>query len=245
MSREKTKPDATDAAQATAQAEAPEEDGPDEDGPAVDGPETEGEGAATGDGAEAADGDAEDAAAEDAADAEDARDESGRLEAEIVALKDQVLRAMAETENVRRRAARDREDAGKYAITGFARDLLSGVDNLRRALDSLTDELRGDAGLTSLISGIEMTERELIAAFERHGIRRIDPLGEKFDHNFHQAMFEVADSDQPAGTVAAVMQAGYVIADRLLRPAMVGVAKGDKAAEDSDDEPVAHIDTKV
>ena len=240
MSREKTKPDATDAAQATAQAEAPEEDGPDEDGPAVDGPETEGEGAAAGDGAEAADGDAE-----DAGDAEAAGDESGRLEAEIVALEDQVLRAMAETENVRRRAARDREDAGKYAITGFARDLLSGVDNLRRALDSLTDELRGDAGLTSLISGIEMTERELIAAFERHGIRRIDPLGEKFDHNFHQAMFEVADSDQPAGTVAAVMQAGYVIADRLLRPALVGVAKGDKAAEDSDDGPVAHIDTKA
>ena len=113
---------------------------------------------------------------------------------------------------------------------------------MRRALDSLTDEIRGDESLSGLISGVEITERELLSAFERHGIRRLDPLGEKFDHNFHQAMFHLEASDQPAGTVVEVVQAGYVIADRLLRPALVGVSK---AADQGADDAPTHIDTEA
>jgi len=172
-------------------------------------------------------------------------DVAERLSDEVAELNDKLLRAVAETENLRRRAAREREETGKYAVTGFARDLLSVADNLRRALDSLTEDNRADEGLGGLISGIEMTERELLNVFERNKISRIDPEGEKFDHNFHQAMFEVADSGQPAGTVVNVMQPGYVIADRLLRPAMVGIAKGgdDNGGDDADAKP--HIDTKA
>jgi len=159
--------------------------------------------------------------------------------AEMAALQDKLMRAVAETENLRRRAAREREDIAKYAITGFARDLLPVVDNLRRALDSVPEAARRDESLAGLIEGIEMTEREILAAFERHGIRRIDPLGEKFDHNLHQAMFEVPGADAPDGTVVQVAQVGYTIADRLLRPAMVGVAKSAKPAASE------HIDAKV
>ncbi len=158
---------------------------------------------------------------------------------EIAGLKDQLLRALAETENVRSRAARDREEVAKYAITRFARDLLSVVDNLRRALDAVPEEVRAEAGVARLVEGVEMTEREFLAVLERHHIRRIEPLGEKFDHNFHQAMFEVPDSDKPAGTVVEVMQAGYAIAGRLLRPAMVAVAKRERA------EAPQRVDTKA
>ncbi len=166
-----------------------------------------------------------------------------RLSDEVAELNDKLLRAVAETENLRRRTTREREETGKYAVTGFARDLLSVADNLRRALDSLTDDNRADQSLGGLISGIEMTERELLNVFERNKISRIDPEGEKFDHNFHQAMFEVADSGEPAGTVVNVMQPGYVIADRLLRPAMVGIAKGGDGDGDNDARP--HVDTKA
>ena len=168
-----------------------------------------------------------------------------RLNDEVAGLNDKLLRAVAETENLRRRTAREREETGKYAVTGFARDLLAVADNLRRALDSLTDDNRADESLGGLISGVEMTERELLNVFERNKISRIDPEGEKFDHNFHQAMFEVADSGQPAGTVVNVMQPGYVIADRLLRPAMVGIAKGGDDNGDGDNDATPHIDTKV
>ena len=147
------------------------------------------------------------------------------LKSEIAALKDRVLRAMAEAENVRRRTEKDKADARDYAVTGFARDMVSVADNLRRALDALPSQLHDDERLKTFVDGVQLTERELMNAFERHGIRRIEPNGEKFDHNLHQAMFEVADSGQPAGTVVQVMQAGYVIKDRLLRAAMVGVAK--------------------
>lgn len=149
----------------------------------------------------------------------------GALETELADTKDRLLRALAETENTRRRAQREREDALKYAIAGFARDLLSATDNLRRALDSLPEAEAGDARTRSLISGVAATERELLAAFERHGIRRIDPKGERFDHNYHQAVFEAEHTGQPGGTVVEVLQPGYVLHDRLLRPAMVGVAK--------------------
>jgi molecular chaperone GrpE len=148
------------------------------------------------------------------------------LETALAEQKDQLLRALAETENVRRRAQREREDASKYAVTGFAKDLLSAADNLRRALDSLPEAEVKDQRTRSLLAGVAATERELLGVFERHGIRRIDPKGERFDHNFHQAIFEVERMDQPAGTVVEVLQPGYVLQDRLLRPAMVGVAKG-------------------
>lgn len=212
-------------------------------------------------------GEAQEAADEDAAEVaeEPEEDRLEVLEAEVAALNDKLLRAVAETENLRRRAAREREDTGKYAVTGFAREMLAVVDNLRRALDSLParpgvgegdgeagGETGGEAGeddsLAGLVAGIEMTERELLAVFERQGIRRIEPMGEKFDPNFHQAMFEVEESDQPAGTVVQVMQAGYIIADRLLRPALVGIAKAAKdetGAKDDAEDTVAHIDTEA
>ena len=149
------------------------------------------------------------------------------LEAEVAKYKDQALRALAEQENVRRRAQRDREDALKFATSGFAKDLVTVADNLRRAIDSVPDvEASSSELLKNLISGVSATERELLGAFEKHGIKKLDPMGEKFDHNFHQAIFELENTGKPAGTVVQVLQAGYTIHDRLLREAMVGVAKG-------------------
>ena len=162
-----------------------------------------------------------------------AADRLAELEAEAARYKDQALRAMAEAENVRRRAEREREDAAKYGVSQLARDLLPVADNLRRAIESVSPEAQQDPVVAGLLTGIQATERELVTALERRGIKRIDPVGEKFDPNFHQAVFEVPTNDQPPGTVVQVLQSGYVIHDRLLRPAMVGVAKaaGDGAAE--------------
>jgi len=162
------------------------------------------------------------------------------LEAELADYKDRLLRALAETENIRRRGQREREDAQKYAVSGFAKDLLSAADNLRRALESLPESEARDDKTRSLLAGVAATERELLAVFERHGIRRIDPKGERFDHNFHQAIFEAPNSGKPAGTIVEVLQPGYVLHDRLLRPAMVGVAKDGKPAE-----PAERVDTVV
>jgi molecular chaperone GrpE len=147
------------------------------------------------------------------------------LEVELAEHKDRLLRALAEAENTRRRAQRERDDATKYAISGFAKELLSAADNLRRALDSLPEAEVGDDRTRSLLAGVAATERELLAVFERHGIRRIDPMGERFDHNLHQAIFEVEHGDRSPGTIVEVLQPGYLLHDRLLRPAMVGVAK--------------------
>jgi molecular chaperone GrpE len=153
-----------------------------------------------------------------------------KLEAEIADLKDRLLRALAEVENIRRRADREREETAKYAVTGFARDILPVADNLGRALAAVPAEARGkDPAVDALIAGIELTDRELRSVFERHGIRRVDPLGERFDHNLHQAMMEIEDPTKPPGTIVQVLQTGYVLRDRLLRPAMVAVAKGGKA----------------
>ena len=138
---------------------------------------------------------------------------------------DRVLRAVAEAENVRRRAQRDVEDARKYAVATMARDLLAVADNLRRALDAVPAEARqGHAALENLMTGVEMTERDLAKAFEKAGITMIDPMGEKLDPNLHQAMMQVPDGSAAPGTVVQVVQVGYKIQDRLLRPAMVGVA---------------------
>ena len=151
-----------------------------------------------------------------------------RLLKENEELKDKALRAAAEMENLRRRTARGVQDARAYAIANFARDMLSVSDNLRRAIEAVTDEARatGGAGLASLIEGVEVTERAMLSALERHGVKKLAPEGEKFDPNFHQAMFEVPNPDVPANTVVQVVQPGYSIGERVLRPAMVGVSRG-------------------
>jgi len=154
-----------------------------------------------------------------------AEERVGALEAELAEQKDHLLRALAETENVRRRGQREREDALKYAVSGFAKELLSVADNLRRALDSLPESEVRDERTRGLLAGVAATERELLSVFERHGIQRIDPDGERFDHNLHQAIFEAERPGKPGGTIIEVLQPGYVLHDRLLRPAMVGVAK--------------------
>ena len=166
----------------------------------------------------------------DAAGAAEATDDDS-LAAENAKLKDQLLRALAELENVRKRAEREKEQTRKFGIADFARDLLSVSDNLRRALDAAPqDRTQIDEALGNLITGVEMTEKELLSAFEKHGIRKLQPLGEVFDYNFHQAMFEVESNDHGAGIVMQVLQVGYAIGDRLLRPAMVGVSKGSGGA---------------
>lgn len=149
------------------------------------------------------------------------------LEAEVAKLKNDVLYAKADTENTRRRLEQQAEDRGKYAVANIAKDVLSVADNLRRALDSVPPAAReADESLAALVTGVEMTERELLNSFERYGIKPVAAQGEKFDPNLHQAMMEVEDPGQLEGTVVMVMQAGYTLHDRLLRPALVGVAKG-------------------
>lgn len=150
------------------------------------------------------------------------------LQAENADLRDRLLRAAAEMENTRKRAERDKQDASRYATAGFARDMLEVADNLRRALAALKEEEREAASesLKGMVEGVEVTERQLLAIFERHGIREITPKpGERFDPNLHEAMFEVPGTEHPSGSVVHVIQAGYTIADRLLRAARVGVAK--------------------
>lgn len=163
------------------------------------------------------------------------------LQAEYLAMKDQLLRAVAETENTRRRLTRERDETAKYAASTFAKEMLDVADNLHRALAAIPAEtLASDEALKSLHDGVSATERQLDAAFTRQHIKRIWPEGEKFDSNLHQAMFEVPGTAYPSGTVVQVLQAGYVMHDRLLRPALVGVAKGDpKPAGDAN----GHIDT--
>ena len=170
--------------------------------------------------------------AEPEAEAEASTDPTAGLQAEVAALKDQLLRALAETENLRRRSQREREDALKYAAVPFLRDLIGVVDNLRRAMDSVSPEaLEADEHLKTLMAGLEMTEKELATVFERHHIVKIEPLGERLDPHSHEAMFEVPDPKSSTGTVVQVIQAGYRLHDRLLRPAQVGVAKGGPAPE--------------
>ena len=182
------------------------------------------------DAAGAEEGSAEDAVSrpggEDVEDGDPGPEAEAPPEDRIRDLKDQLLRALAEAENTRRRARREKEDTARYAIANFARDVLAVSDNLARAIEAVPEDARaGDDVMETLYQGVELTQRELRTAMERHGIRPVDPRGEKFDHNFHQAMFEVESPDAEPGTVVEVMQLGYVIGERLLRPAMVGVAK--------------------
>ena len=164
------------------------------------------------------------------------------LEVELKKVKDQLLRAVADAENARRRAERERDEARRYGATGLARDVLQISDNLRRALELVPAEARKASDvLDALMVGLEATEREVLAAFEKHGIKKVTPLGERFDYNLHQAMFEAENTGKPPGTVVQVMQPGYVLHDRLLRPAMVGVAKG----QPSDQPPVERVDERA
>ena len=157
--------------------------------------------------------------------------EEGSVEAlakEAAESRDKMLRTLAEMENLRKRTAREVADARVYGITGFARDVLDIADNLQRALDAVPAETRDSADpmLKTLIEGVELTERSLLNALEKNGVKKFDPTGEKFNPNFQQAMYEVPDPSVPSGTVVQVVQAGYTLGERVLRPALVGVSKG-------------------
>ena len=176
------------------------------------------------------------ARAEDAAAAAEAASPAGQTAARPDAdpaalaaeLKDRLLRTLAEMENLRKRTEREVTDARLYGVAAFARDILGVADNMRRALDAVSPELRAsaEAGVKALIDGVELTERELVKALDKNGVHQFSPRGEKFDPNVHQAMFEVPNASVPAGSVVEVVQPGYMIGERVLRPAMVGVSKG-------------------
>jgi len=195
----------------------------------------------------------ESAAATDEAAAEEAVEEAAEpetperriaaLESEVAELKDRLVRSFAEVENTRRRAEKERQNASKYGASALARDLLEVIDNLRRAIDSVPAEaVEQDEALRSLLVGVEMTEQALLKGFEKNDIQRFDPKGEKFTYDYHQAMSELPNTGQPAGTVVEVLAPGYLLHDRLLRPAMVIVAKGDPETPPEDVDPV---DTEV
>jgi molecular chaperone GrpE len=158
-------------------------------------------------------------------DADSASGDLDKLAAELETARQDILYAQAEVQNVRRRMEKEAADARAYAVTGFARDILSVSDNLTRALEAIPAELRDDEKMKPLVTGIEATGRELASVFAKHGIIRIAAMGMPLDPNQHQAMVEIPSADAEPGTVVAEMQAGYMIKDRLLRPAMVGVAK--------------------
>ena len=169
--------------------------------------------------------------------------ENEKLKDEIASYKDRLVRTVAEMENVRKRAEREKQDISRYAITKFATDVVQVADNFQRAIDSVPAASLGtDTTLKTFVDGVVLTEREFLNVFERHGIRRIDPKGEKFDPNLHQAIAEFPNPDLPDGTIAEVAQTGYVIEDRVLRPAMVVVARGGgKAGKPANDDRPAPV----
>jgi molecular chaperone GrpE len=177
--------------------------------------------------AENADAEAENAGAKPAAQTSEAADPVAAARREAAEYKDKVLRTLAEMENLRRRTEREVADARLYGIASFARDVLAVADNMHRALATVGPELReqADAKVKALIEGVELTERELLNILEKNGVKKFSPQGEKFDPNVHQAMYEVQDSELPPGSVGQVIQAGYMLGDRVLRPALVGVVK--------------------
>lgn len=148
------------------------------------------------------------------------------LEAELADAKDKMMRALADAENTRRRAVKDRDDAGKYAVSSFAKDLLDFSDNFHRALAAIPAELHDDERVGAIISGLEAMDTQLLKTFDRHGIKKIEPLDETFNPNFHEVMFEAPIPGKPGGVVIQVVEAGYVLNDRLLRAAKVGISKG-------------------
>ena len=194
-------------------------------------------------------------APEDAAEAYETAEEDNikghavleKLQAELDQAKDQAIRAVAEAENTRRRAQKEREDTAKFAVSGFAKDLLEVSDNLRRALEAMPENA-DETGphVKSLIEGIEATERSLLRTFEKNGIKKLEPLDEPFDPNFHEVMFEAPVPGKQAGIVMQVMEPGYILNERLLRPARVGVTKDDGSAGPTEEPPAGgHIDTQA
>jgi molecular chaperone GrpE len=170
---------------------------------------------------------------------------STALERDLADMKDRLLRTLAEMENLRKRTEREVADARLYGVTAFARDILTVADNMHRALNALDAELRetADGNMKALLDGVELTERELLNALEKHGVKRVEPMGQKFDPHRHQAMYEIEDASVPAGSVIQVVQAGYLLGDRVLRPALVAVAKGGpkgQPAADAKAEPPAN-----
>jgi molecular chaperone GrpE len=174
---------------------------------------------------------------------EDLQQKINEIEAEKADLQDKLLRAVAESENVRRRAERDLQEGSKFAITNFARDLVSVFENLHRATTSITDEMRGSSPhFANLAMGVQMTLKEMEQVFTKYKITRIDPIGEIFNHQLHQAMTKIEDANAPEGTILQVLQAAYTINDRLLQPALVAVAT---ALTKSDTDDVNHVDTQA
>ncbi|MBB3951730.1 nucleotide exchange factor GrpE [Aureimonas jatrophae] len=161
------------------------------------------------------------------------------MEGENAELRDRMMRLAADMENLRRRTEREIKDARQFAVANFARDMLAVSDNLARAIQALPEGAResGDAGFSALVEGVEMTGRAMLSTLERHGVRKLEPEGQRFDPNFHQAMFEVPNPDLPNNTVVQVVQDGYAIGERVLRPAMVGVAKGGPKAAPAGETP--------
>jgi molecular chaperone GrpE len=161
-----------------------------------------------------------------------------RLNAELAKMRDQWIRSVADADNIRKRAQREQEETAKYAVTNFARDMVSVLENLMRASESIPVEKRGESDLLKTLGeGVDLTLQELLGIFQRFNIERIDPMNQKFDHNFHQAVVQIERTDVPAGTVVQVVQAGYILQGRLLRPAMVAVSKQPEAPK--------HIDTSA
>jgi molecular chaperone GrpE len=164
---------------------------------------------------------------------------STSLDRELAEAKDRLLRALADMDNMRKRTEREVADARVYGISNFARDILGVADNMHRAMQALDDELRAkaDEATKALLEGVELTERELMNVLEKHGVTRVEPLGQKFDPNRHQAMYEIEDASVPSGSVIQVMQAGYLIGERVLRPALVAVSKGGGKPPPANDNP--------
>ena len=218
---ETERPPESDAPESDApESDAPESDAPEFDAPEIDAPESD---------------EAEAGGPEEEAPLESEAERAAILEAEAAELKDQLLRALAENENLRRRSQRQREEAVRYAAAPLVRDLLAVADNLRRALDSVPAGASAESEtLKKLLDGLELTVRELQSVFTRHHIVKIDPLGERLDPHLHEAMFEIPDTESPAGTIVQVFQSGYLLHDRLLRPARVALAKGGPPATDKE-----------
>ena len=164
---------------------------------------------------------------------------STSLDRELAEAKDRLLRALADMDNMRKRTEREVADARVFGISNFARDILGVADNMHRAMQALDDELRAkaDEATKALLEGVELTERELINVLEKHGVTKVEPLGQKFDPNRHQAMYEIEDASVPSGSVIQVMQAGYLIGERVLRPALVAVSKGGGKPPPANDNP--------
>jgi len=173
-------------------------------------------------------------------------DETAALKEEIAAVRDQMMRALADADNTRKRAIKEREDASKYAVSKFAKDLLDVADNLRRAIEAIPEDLKSvDPRIEGIIGGVEATERELLKSFEKNNIVKIEPLDEQFDPNFHEVMFETPMPGKAGGTIIQVIDAGYALNGRLLRAAKVGIAKAEDGESPAPDSNVTHIDTQA